>query len=71
MPFITMTAGPTRVSAKWLDPRYGAVTPIHTYDNLGGQTLEPTTAECGSDWILVLGDAAGSYAVPGQASLPY
>jgi hypothetical protein len=68
---VTTATVPPRVDATWLDPRYGIATPIHTGDNSGIQTFEPPTSGRGSDWILVLDDAARSYPVPRPALLSF
>ncbi len=55
-----------RVSATWFDPRYGIAEPLHTSDNVGFQTFVPPTSGRGSDWVLVLDDAAAKFPLPGQ-----
>lgn len=49
----------------WYDPRYGTSYVIKEQDGWGIQTFTPPTSGRGNDWVLVLEDLAGGFAVPG------
>ena len=58
-----------RVRASWFNPRDGAVTPIGTFDNRGEREFAcPSLGGLGSDWVLVLDDAARDFPPPGRPS---
>jgi len=54
-----------QVKAWWYNPRNGAATEIGTLPNNGTREFTPQFEGFGSDWVLVLDDAAKGYAVPG------
>lgn len=57
-----------RVKEIWYDPRYGVSHHIHTGTSAGYQTYTPPSSGRGSDWVLILEDAAAGFPMPGSAS---
>ena len=57
-----------RVRAWWFDPRTGEVKPIGTSPATLSPTFRPPSA--GSDWVLVLDDAAAKFGAPGKPTTP-
>jgi Protein of unknown function (DUF4038)/Putative collagen-binding domain of a collagenase len=47
-----------RVAASWYNPRSGARSPLGTFENRGTREFVPPSEGFGSDWVLVLDDAA-------------
>lgn len=54
-----------RLKASWYNPRTGAFTAIDTFDNTGTREFQCPAEGFGSDWVLVLDDAAKNFPVPG------
>jgi hypothetical protein len=61
-------AGP-KVKAWWYNPRTGAADEIGTWDNTGSREVTCPSEGFGSDWILVLDDAARKFPPPGHVKL--
>lgn len=61
-----MFSGAT-LAAWWFDPRTGHARSLGRFPRTPSQTFTPPTEENGSDWVLVLDDAARSYPPPGTA----
>jgi hypothetical protein len=53
------------VKAWWYNPRDGAAIEIGAYKNEGGREFVPPSEGFGSDWVLVLDDAARAFPAPG------
>jgi hypothetical protein len=58
-------SGP-RVKAYWYNPRNGTSTEIGTFENSGAREFRPQYEGLGSDWALVVDDAAKEYPAPGR-----
>jgi hypothetical protein len=56
----------TRVTGYWYNPRNGTSTRIGIFDNAGMREFVPQYEGLGSDWVLVLDDAARDYPAPGR-----
>jgi hypothetical protein len=54
-----------KVNATWYNPRDGAARPAGSFDNAGAQEFTPPSEGFGSDWVLVLDDAARGFPPPG------
>ena len=54
-----------RVKAWWYNPRNGSAQPFGTFDNRGTHEFQPPSQGFGSDWVLVLDDAAKPFRAPG------
>jgi hypothetical protein len=54
------------VTAYWYNPRNGTSTRIGTYRNSGVREFKPQYEGLGSDWVLVMDDAAKGYPAPGH-----
>lgn len=54
-----------RLVAHWYNPRNGVAIPAGTVENRGTHTFTPPSVGFGSDWVLVLDDAARSFPPPG------
>jgi hypothetical protein len=59
-----------KLTAHWFNPRNGAAFPIEggTIENQGTREFSPPSIGFGSDWVLVLDDAARNFPLPGTAS---
>jgi hypothetical protein len=55
-----------QVKAHWYNPRSGTSTEIGVFDNSGTREFRPQYEGLGSDWVLVLDDAARKYPAPGR-----
>jgi len=55
-----------KVKAAWYNPRTGAVSAIETMENSGTREFTCPSEGFGSDWVLVLDDAAKNFPEPGQ-----
>jgi hypothetical protein len=55
-----------QVNAWWYNPRNGTSAAIGTFDNSGTREFTPQYEGLGSDWVLVLDDAAKRYPAPGR-----
>jgi hypothetical protein len=55
-----------QVRAHWYNPRNGTSTEIGVFDNSGTREFRPQYEGLGSDWVLVLDDAAKKYPAPGR-----
>jgi len=55
------------VRACWYDPRTGKATPIGEFPASSQRRFDPPSNGPGSDWVLVLDDAAKDYPLPGAA----
>ena len=60
----------TQVKAYWYNPRNGTSTEIGVFDNGGTREFRPQYEGLGSDWVLVLDDAAKAYPPPGRLVAP-
>jgi hypothetical protein len=56
----------SEVRAWWYNPRNGTSTDIGTFANSGTREFKPQYEGLGSDWVLVLDDAAKHYPAPGR-----
>lgn len=56
----------SQVRAHWYNPRNGTSTEIGVFENSGTREFRPQYEGLGSDWVLVLDDAAKNYAAPGR-----
>jgi hypothetical protein len=56
----------SRVKGYWYNPRNGTSTEIGTFENSGTREFRPQYEGLGSDWVLVLDDAAKEYRAPGR-----
>jgi hypothetical protein len=56
----------SRVKAYWYNPRNGSSTEIGIFENSGTREFRPQYEGLGSDWVLVLDDAAKEYRAPGR-----
>lgn len=56
----------SQVKAWWYNPRDGAAIPIDTFANQGTRDFVCPSIGFGSDWVLVLDDAAQSFRAPGK-----
>jgi hypothetical protein len=54
-----------RVKAWWYNPRNGSAQAFDTFDNRGAEDFQPPSQGFGSDWVLVLDDAARAFPAPG------
>jgi hypothetical protein len=54
-----------RMKASWFNPRTGAVSPAGLHDNRGAREFRCPSEGFGSDWVLILDDAAKNFPVPG------
>lgn len=54
------------VQAWWFDPQEGSATSIGRFPNVGTREFTPPSSGRGSDWVLVLDDAARGLPPPGQ-----
>ena len=55
-----------RVKGYWYNPRNGTATEIGIFENSGTREFKPQYQGLGSDWVLVLDDAAREYRAPGR-----
>ena len=55
------------VKASWYNPRTGTSEAAGTFDNTGEREFVPPSEGFGSDWVLVLDDAARDFPPPGAA----
>jgi len=55
-----------KVQGWWYNPRSGDATEISAFDNQGEREFLPPSEGFGSDWVLVLDDAAKNFPPPGQ-----
>jgi hypothetical protein len=53
-----------RLRAWWFNPRDGRCISLGEFDNTGAREFIPTSVGRGSDWVLVLDDAAKNYPAP-------
>ncbi len=51
----------TRLKAWWFNPRDGSIISLPAFANNGSQTFAPHSVGRGSDWLLVIEDAAKNY----------
>jgi hypothetical protein len=58
-------SGP-RVKGWWYNPRNGTSTELGEFENTGTREFRPQYEGLGSDWALVLDDAAKGYKAPGR-----
>ena len=58
--------GGERVKAWWFNPRTGTATEDETFENRGTREFTPPSEGFGSDWVLVLDDAAKNFGAPGR-----
>jgi hypothetical protein len=58
--------GARDLTAWWFDPRYGRAYFAHTGVGTAIQVFTPPSSGRGSDWVLVLDDAAKRYPPPGE-----
>jgi hypothetical protein len=56
-----------KTRAHWYNPRTGTSTVIGIYDNAGTRAFRCPSEGFGSDWVLVLDDAAKDFPAPGAA----
>lgn len=49
----------------WFNPRDGRTIPLGTFENNGVKEFRPGSAGRGSDWLLIIDDAAKHYSDPG------
>ena len=56
----------SRVNAWWYNPRNGTSTELGEFENAGTRGFKPQYEGLGSDWVLVLDDAAKGYPAPGR-----
>ena len=56
----------SQVTAYWTSPRNGSSTSLGTFPNSGTREFRPQYEGLGSDWVLVLDDAAKAYPAPGR-----
>lgn len=54
----------TKVRGWWFNPRDGFCIPIETFDKVNSKEFVPKAVGRGSDWVLVLDDAAKNYREP-------
>lgn len=52
------------ITGWWFNPRDGRCIPLGTFNNTGSREFTPTSIGRGSDWLLVLDDAARNYTAP-------
>lgn len=55
-----------KLKAWWFNPRDGGAIPIGEFDNTGKKEFTPGSVGRGSDWVLVIDDAAKNYPGPGM-----
>jgi hypothetical protein len=56
------------VKGYWYNPRSGTNMAAGTYPNSGVRDFVPPSQGFGSDWVLVLDDAAKTFPLPGQTA---
>jgi hypothetical protein len=54
-----------QLKAWWFNPRDGGAIDLGEFDNTGSKEFVPTSVGRGSDWVLVIDDAAKKFASPG------
>ncbi|CAN5413176.1 glycoside hydrolase family 140 protein [soil metagenome] len=54
----------TKIRGWWFNPRDGYTIPLGDFENKGNKEFIPTSVGRGSDWVLVLDDAAKNYTEP-------
>jgi hypothetical protein len=59
--------GAARVAAWWYNPRDGAATAAGEFDGVGAREFTCPSEGFGSNWVLVLDDAARRFPKPGTA----
>jgi hypothetical protein len=54
--------------AHWWNPRTGSAIPLERFPNQGQRSFRPPSEGLGSDWVLVVDDAARGFPPPGRAA---
>jgi hypothetical protein len=65
----TSTIAAPQLRAWWYDPRNGTAQLAGEYSNEEQREFTPPASGEGSDWVLVIDDAAQNFAAPGQTAM--